>query len=573
VSFLTIHAPIEVTERGARFANLAHQFPDIVIEGRSEREVQHMLHDLLVKYAHEGLTIPMMREPRFSATTAKNTKRCQRIWFWEYLLGIELEPTEAMLFGTALHKVCEDWLKEGKAPSKFDIHGRTASPGLQYLPGPMSFGLHVEDKFEFLAWPNGPTVTGTIDCWIEPSELEMFLLDNVDSGIDDKELTEMFRDAYDGDLDLYDHKTTSDFKWRLREDDCEDAMPKLRDDVQCNLYALALLKKYPKARGVRAHWIYYRKNQHPSAMLVETYISREDAMAKWVEIQDVLDTMNRMLRELPALAQVPPSLDECEAYRGCAHKARCFPNPAERAKTTFAAMFQQERDMNFKEQLEKEIAAKKAGTAGKTAAPTTTAAKPVAAKPAAAPVKPAAPAAKPALGVPKVAPKVTGGSPAAKLAATAPKAAPAPAPEPEEVPEEQEEQQPETDELVQEAEATPEAEQTDEAPEPKAKRGRKAKGFWLFVGCTPTKGGSQAVTNADDIVAPIASKIAEELGLSHFRLAEYNKAGEYLAVALNAELDAQPLSGAVYLDPLSFTAKAVLDVLTQRADVVVRSVA
>ena len=105
---------------------------------------------------------------------------------------------------------------------------------------------------------------------------------------------------------------------------------------------------------------------------------------------------------------------------------------------------------------------------------------------------------------------------------------------------------------------------------PRAAEGTR-KPFVLLVDAVATKGREHV--NLIDLpqVRRALQEVGEQAG-GHWSCAEFGKGPGLLAAALDVELDAEPVSGFVAVDGATAEGRALLSVLTARADVVVRGV-
>lgn len=270
----------------------------------------------VARHLHAGFVPPKAlngKSPRYSATTLKQMVACQRRHFFEQVVGINPPIGPALIFGTKLHSHLEHYLKHGTVPRvgpNAEPEERLAASGLKHLPLPGTPGMHVEAPFKFVAWPNGPTFTGTADLFVGPAD------EDTDEGPDT--------------VELYDHKSTGDYQryarngWALSaDDDTGPARKYLRDDAQAIMYALALIRRYRVQKGVTAKWVYYQKNGLP-AVPVKAFLERERVLHVWrEELTPVVELMHHQHTTRPALATIPASEDHCDSFGGCPHRAYC----------------------------------------------------------------------------------------------------------------------------------------------------------------------------------------------------------------------------------------------------------
>ena len=518
--------------------------------------------------------IASKRKPRYSASTLSSHDKCARLFFWNYVCGVLTGTTFSQETGTKLHKLAEDYLRDGTVPSRFDAVGKIFTPGIKHLPIPGTPGMHIEESFEMGSFPNGPTLTGTADLWTDPPELEEYLqaqmeLGNITTEWEYNEAVDIFRADFTGWVELYDHKSTSDMIWALLDDDAPPKHPDaigqhtyLRDDVQANMYAKRLIRLYPKAAGVICKWIYYRKNSHPHSEVSTAKLTRDHINKKWEKILANLDEMSTMYKTPPALESVKPGLDHCSAYRGCPHMARCFPNVQARGlKKLFGHSGSADNkgtegeNVNFKDALKKKIQ-----TQTEPAKETKPKAKPGVGATKAAAKEPEAPAAV------KEEAKATPTPTAPKMSAldklkkkTAPVAA---AETKEEAPAASE---PEASEPEAKEEAPAAAEKTKPAKATKSSATgiEKSKSFWLFVDCAPM--GPAPVQRIEDFLRPIADEVAAACEAPHYSTVDFGKGPGYFYSAVKEALIANPLTGPWVASRSNKMTLDVLDLLVAQA--------
>jgi len=276
----------------------------------------------IAQHLHAGHVPPKPlngKPARYSATTLKSIMACQRRHYFEQVVGIDAPVGPALLFGTKVHAHLERYLKHGIVPRvgpNAEPEERLAATGLKHLPLPGTPGMQVEAPFSFVAWPNGPTFTGTQDLFVGPT------IEKTDERWDDGPPPDV--------VDLYDHKTTGDYSryarngWALSADeDTGPARKYLSKDPQALAYALALIRRFDVQKGVNLKWVYYQKNGLP-AVPVATFITKEQATTQWRdELLPVVELMHIQHTKRPSLAQVPAHEDHCDAFGGCPHRSYC----------------------------------------------------------------------------------------------------------------------------------------------------------------------------------------------------------------------------------------------------------
>lgn len=217
---------------------------------------------------------------------------CKRKWAWRYIAKIPTAPNQWAALGSAVHRVLEDWLRDGTPPDRNTEIGAIALSGIKHLPDPGT--VKVEGRF---LWelPEEPfDVQGVID-WVQITE------------------------ALFGD-----HKTTGDFKWAKTSED-------LRSDLQSTIYAAYLIETH-NLDAITGRWVYYRTKGRRASKKVEWQITR-------AELQEPLENMRTMAREMAKLKAERPdprslefNAEACDHYGGCAFRDNCDLSSQERFK-------------------------------------------------------------------------------------------------------------------------------------------------------------------------------------------------------------------------------------------------
>jgi hypothetical protein len=215
----------------------------------------------------------------FSASQIKLFKSCKVCWALRYLDKVEQAPNAAAQRGVEIHKLLEDYLKEGKPIDPNTKYGKMALSGINYLPLPGT--CQVEEKVAFSF--EDVYFRGVIDCVYQKQN---------------------------GLWTVLDHKTTKNFKYALSAD-------ALARDLQASLYAYFVANKY-SINAVDLNWVYYLTAGAPKAQLVSNVLSLTSAEEN---VSLILDDCREMLdakrRELTALDFDPPP-HGCQAFGPCA---------------------------------------------------------------------------------------------------------------------------------------------------------------------------------------------------------------------------------------------------------------
>ncbi len=512
---------------------------------------------MLVQHAREGtLKGIVTKPPRYSATTIQNFNDCERKFYWQTLAGLDSPPSEAMKFGTKLHAHAENWLKKKIAPQG-DAAAQLANLGLRLLPQPNTAGLTVERQFELKPEVTGLPViiTGTKDLTVRP---------HTPDGKPDYAARHFM---------LGDHKTM-----RSRRYFGEKTQTWLSLNIQANVYAYdewtqLYAAGWQDLRVVDKRWFYYFR-EDKQAELLRQPDTLEHVQAQFESvIKPRVLRMAEMVSAAPRIGDVPANESACDSYGGCAHRARCFgmgggskvmgAQAARFSKSGLLKVMNNEpshtaavREHGSAVQEEKNMGVL-AGKFGKGAIAAKAQEQPPPPKGAGTAINPPAPR-----------PFVAKATPVA---------------EPEET---QEETQ--TEEAVEEQEEQPKPKATKKTTKPKGavekvaevaaqtekafapKTSRTTPGFnsehdfWLFVGCSPSKGFSVEPVLIETIIGSAQAKAAQGTNNGHYR-----EGYGLLEASFSQWLEENALCGAVIVDPGSIVARDVVSLLRAHANVVV----
>lgn len=241
--------------------------------------------------------------PIVSTTMLESWKRCPRYFAWRYIAHIQGEPSASVVLGRDVHKILAQYITDGTMPEDTKA-GKVASGGLHLLPPPKE---------------------RTYKVWIE-EPLYFKFEDTNYMGIVD--YLDLFKQI------IFDHKTTSDFKWVKTQAD-------LMEDTQAILYtAIALAWKLERPALA---WIYYKTRGKPEGRRVDVpEISGFDEkfLRLHEESKQLLDALNTISNPL----QLPCNVQGCGLYGGCEYQSYCSDlTTTERIKSAMAQLSIKER--------------------------------------------------------------------------------------------------------------------------------------------------------------------------------------------------------------------------------------
>ena len=107
--------------------------------------------------------------------------------------------------------------------------------------------------------------------------------------------------------------------------------------------------------------------------------------------------------------------------------------------------------------------------------------------------------------------------------------------------------------------------------QPGTENRQEGQGLTILIDCLPTKSTSQP-RYLGEVLNPVAVMLAEHLKIPHWKSADFGKGPGLLAVAFGAWLNDNPLTGVWMMDSFSAESQAVMELMLQQADVVIRGV-
>ena len=210
------------------------------------------------------------------------------LWYLSYVLKKRPPQSFQQNVGEKIHKVLEEYVKDGVYPDLTSTYGKLASHALHLIP--MERALQSEVRFSEL-----------------PVQLEC---EFSFAGIIDLL-------SLDGEIPLvYDFKTTKDKRW-------VKPAYEIPNDIQLMMYAKAVLACRPDADRIQVGFIYIGKNEaKPFAHEVSKVISRDEVDLFW-EAVIIQSAKEIQLASLSEPNEVERNYDFCPAYGGCKVQGAC----------------------------------------------------------------------------------------------------------------------------------------------------------------------------------------------------------------------------------------------------------
>lgn len=269
----------------------------------------------------------------YSASQIDTFRDCRRKWAINYIFGYPKKRNKYAAAGDRIHGKLEDYLAFGRiGDHEMDDDVKIILPGLKHLPRPGT--AHVEQHFDIML-PGLGAITGFID----------------------------FEHLGDDGIPVVgDHKTTSNFKWAMDEQE-------LKQNVQSVIYAVRTMEKYGVDR-TRNRWIYYLRNpKKPRAKPVEATMELADVAKHWESVLGSVKEMKALHDAEPQdVKDVPFDSTACDKYGGCPFKGTiCKLSPADSLRSFIVNQSMKDRMKAAK--AKKEAAAQPAEEPAEEAAP------------------------------------------------------------------------------------------------------------------------------------------------------------------------------------------------------------
>jgi len=225
---------------------------------------------------------------RWSASQVDTYQSCNRKWWFNKILGIEIPQHPSAAIGSEVHAQLEAYLEE-KSPA--DSLGPIARTALPFAPKPGS--VYVEESIETL----GLTAAGL------PA---LGYIDVLDLKSDPPQ--------------VLDWKTTSNFRYAKSEDE-------LLRNVQMSVYAKATLAMFerldlPTPSSVRVTHVAMLTKAPHEARRTSTVMTLPTIHENWKHVERTVAEM-KATALLDTPDKVTPTESACHAYGGCAFRDRC----------------------------------------------------------------------------------------------------------------------------------------------------------------------------------------------------------------------------------------------------------
>lgn len=237
----------------------------------------------------DGVLVDLIR---VSASQVETFRSCPRKWFNGSVLKERAPQSPSQARGEEVHAQIEPYLLTGQIDAA-SPHAPLVEVARQFLPAPGK-GLLVEHEFRMPTFEGGPEFLGYID----------------------------LADPRGSVLRIYDHKTTSDFRYAKTP-------AELCESVQMMAYAqwgFSVLETFgiDKADVVEVAHVYLRTRGKPKAHFVSTVVSREHVEGQWQKILATVREMQGWAQKHPKTADdLPPNTDACGMYGGCYYRPKC----------------------------------------------------------------------------------------------------------------------------------------------------------------------------------------------------------------------------------------------------------
>lgn len=246
------------------------------------------------------MTDPAVTQKPHSASSLKLYQGCPRRWVFERLYGFVEEDTRQKSLGTAVHKLMEEWIKDGKLPKAEDgvasviaLKLLSLFKGNPYYPGKGT--TEAEEHFAM-----------TI------------------AGVKWHGYTDFRRQKVIGSREhiVGDWKTSNDLKYALREEKGLLVSPEGGADPQATLYATREFVE--GAMTVTGYWSYCQSKAPYTPRLVTVNFGRSATEDAYGVLHGHALEMNQLYSIRPKANDVPYRTGYCNAFnKPCSQAERC----------------------------------------------------------------------------------------------------------------------------------------------------------------------------------------------------------------------------------------------------------
>lgn len=253
----------------------------------------------------EGDVTPIVPRPWFfSASQIETFLACPRKWAWRYIRGIKSPEQPSAKLGTEMHRVLEEYLRDGTPLPLSDPNPLTreaaaiAVPGIKLLPAAQTQGMTLEREFRFENVGKGDAepilFTGKKDIDIGPATSDS------------------------GNAEVWDHKSSSNMERYGKK--VED----LLEDPQAILYAYEAMSRH-RTTAVEMNWVYYATRGTRRAKRVHLTMVKDHVVPRFLAFRPALVELTAALKVSRPPETFPGDESHCDAYGGCFYLSRCAP--------------------------------------------------------------------------------------------------------------------------------------------------------------------------------------------------------------------------------------------------------
>ena len=254
--------------------------------------------------------------PPLSATQITTAKDCLRKFAFHYFTDLPRpEAGPGAELGAKIHKVAEDYLKNGTAPDRDTPEGEIFIGGLPWLPPPGSGGVEGRIDIEISHIP----FTGFVDLCTRGGILPRWQFGPCPV--------------------VLDHKTSSDpKKWGLTAET-------LPFDVQALIYGFYAVSKTERSE-IGFRWLYYKTKGRPLVYPTDTVLAQDIIFKNFEsEVWPTAELIHGLWQTKPAPNTLEASPEACSKYGGCPYIGVCKLTPAEKAAGLMRLAQNKEEDM------------------------------------------------------------------------------------------------------------------------------------------------------------------------------------------------------------------------------------
>lgn len=251
-------------------------------------------------FDEDGKAIMLPGEHRFSASQISTFELCPRLWAFQKIDGLRTKDHPATSFGSAMHEILEDYLRDGTKPDPEKIYSDFVLKGKRYVFDGRDMMSIIAPGLKYWPKPGGSCIEGEI--WMRVPDVGWIM---------------GFIDVQPLDSNqIGDHKSSGNLRWVKTK-------TQLLDDGQATIYCKWKMDS-TGAKTVPARWVYYlRDKKKPTAYCVDVLFTKSRLDKNWQALVQTMKKMQVLKNTVTEARKVTCDDTGCGAFSGCDFKDIC----------------------------------------------------------------------------------------------------------------------------------------------------------------------------------------------------------------------------------------------------------